>query len=99
MWASCGAFNQDAILSIVGFSSKHLYCVAFLFGFAEREFDPAKHFDTHPDLVDQKFNRPTRKMLQQTAAKAHLNEDTIVIRPNNNTIYISRVNHISHSLA
>ena len=49
-----------------------------VFVFAERTFDAAKHFDTLPELVDRKFNRPTREMLQKKK-QLELNEETIVV--------------------
>ncbi|KAF9107414.1 UTP11-like, U3 small nucleolar ribonucleoprotein [Mortierella sp. GBA35] len=45
---------------------------------AVKTFDPAKHFDTAPELVHRKFNRPrTSQLKKDTVAAAHLEKADI----------------------
>ena len=69
--------TQIVIRSLI--TSEYIMTSSFrVFVFAERTFDAAKHFDTLPELVDRKFNRPTREMLQKKK-QLELNEETIVV--------------------
>ena len=53
-------------------------------------FDPVKHFDTLPELINQKFNRPRVETLEQERAIAP--EDDMIIKVNHNcTIYIVEI--------
>ena len=47
------------------------------FFFTAREFDAAKHFDTHPAFVDRKCNRPKRSMLEGATVDLEQNEETM----------------------
>ncbi|KAG0216527.1 UTP11-like, U3 small nucleolar ribonucleoprotein [Mortierella sp. GBA30] len=42
-----------------------------------KTFDPAKHFDTAPELVHRKFNRPRKSQLTKDTAVAHLEKADI----------------------
>ncbi|XP_071114090.1 probable U3 small nucleolar RNA-associated protein 11 [Haliotis cracherodii] len=42
-----------------------------------KNFDPAKHFDTHPAFVNRAYNRPTRSMLESLDLSKMLDEETL----------------------
>ncbi|KAL7749844.1 hypothetical protein RI367_004720 [Sorochytrium milnesiophthora] len=44
-----------------------------------KHFDPAKHFNTHPSLVNRRHNRPTLDMLEKSSVAAEAAEMSTVL--------------------
>ena len=62
---------------MVALYQKHVHVAISYCLFTAREFDAAKHFDTHPAFVDRKCNRPKRSMLEGAAVDLEQNEETM----------------------
>lgn len=55
---------------------------------AAKKFDPAKYFDTLPELVDRKFNRPRIETLEKELIMAADDEELLQVRTTKCFIYI-----------
>ncbi|XP_077977302.1 putative U3 small nucleolar RNA-associated protein 11 [Glandiceps talaboti] len=42
-----------------------------------KDFDPAKHLDTLPELLHRRYNRPTTEMLKKTRIQGQTDHDTL----------------------
>jgi len=56
---------EERLAFVDGAGTKRNHTIFFENEEEERNFDPAKYFDTHPDLVDRAYNRPRLAQLAE----------------------------------
>ena len=55
------------------------FTIAQMFTFLAKEFDAAKYFDTHPALVNRRYNRPRLDMLRTATGGEELNPKLVEV--------------------
>lgn len=70
------SFNTGLLYQLLGGSCVQILIFVY---FLVKEFDAAKHFGTHPSLVNRRFNRSSLESLKKLELRGTLNEEDLKV--------------------